>query len=335
MCLRAGFKCLANAATSAGSAISVPVRSASTFVPPIAPGFTSITVAPAFAGAAKRRGRVDRKRRAAGRSPHRPPPMRAPHLPMRRPERLTEPHDVRRSLPPHECAMRARSSGASSGSRCAQPVQRAVRRSPCNSTTLRVPARVCKPSTFCVARKKRGTMRSRSASARCPAFGSAARYDATRSLYHVQQTRDRSQTRRGSPAVQRAFRANSRRRCETSSGRRRRPDPRRSTRIPAAHPAVPLPHRRRLGRPSRKCWLPGPNSLAVPELPDIAAYISALEPRIVGQPLERVRIASVFLLRHCRSADCKRRRPGRARAAARSASALRSASTASCGSCCT
>jgi formamidopyrimidine-DNA glycosylase len=35
----------------------------------------------------------------------------------------------------------------------------------------------------------------------------------------------------------------------------------------------------------------------MPELPDITAYISALEPRIVGQPLERVRIASVFLLR--------------------------------------
>jgi len=35
----------------------------------------------------------------------------------------------------------------------------------------------------------------------------------------------------------------------------------------------------------------------MPELPDIAAYISALEPRIVGQPLERVRIASAFLLR--------------------------------------
>jgi formamidopyrimidine-DNA glycosylase len=35
----------------------------------------------------------------------------------------------------------------------------------------------------------------------------------------------------------------------------------------------------------------------MPELPDIAAYISALESRIVGQRLERVRIASVFLLR--------------------------------------
>lgn len=35
----------------------------------------------------------------------------------------------------------------------------------------------------------------------------------------------------------------------------------------------------------------------VPELPDIKAYIQALEPRIVAQPLERIRIASPFLLR--------------------------------------
>jgi formamidopyrimidine-DNA glycosylase len=35
----------------------------------------------------------------------------------------------------------------------------------------------------------------------------------------------------------------------------------------------------------------------MPELPDIAAYIGALEPRIVGQRLERVRLASAFLLR--------------------------------------
>jgi len=35
----------------------------------------------------------------------------------------------------------------------------------------------------------------------------------------------------------------------------------------------------------------------MPELPDIAAYIHALEPRILGQPLEQVRLASVFLLR--------------------------------------
>jgi formamidopyrimidine-DNA glycosylase len=35
----------------------------------------------------------------------------------------------------------------------------------------------------------------------------------------------------------------------------------------------------------------------MPELPDIAAYLSALEPRIVGKSLERVRLASAFLLR--------------------------------------
>ena len=35
----------------------------------------------------------------------------------------------------------------------------------------------------------------------------------------------------------------------------------------------------------------------MPEMPDIAAYISALEPRMVGQALEQVRIASAFLLR--------------------------------------
>ncbi len=37
--------------------------------------------------------------------------------------------------------------------------------------------------------------------------------------------------------------------------------------------------------------------ISVPELPDIAAYISALEPRIVAQRVERVRLASPFLLR--------------------------------------
>ena len=35
----------------------------------------------------------------------------------------------------------------------------------------------------------------------------------------------------------------------------------------------------------------------MPELPDILAYTRALEPRIVGQPLERVRLLSPFLLR--------------------------------------
>ncbi len=35
----------------------------------------------------------------------------------------------------------------------------------------------------------------------------------------------------------------------------------------------------------------------MPELPDITAYIAALEERILGQTLEQVRVASVFLLR--------------------------------------
>ncbi|MGH9630839.1 MAG: Fpg/Nei family DNA glycosylase [Bryobacteraceae bacterium] len=35
----------------------------------------------------------------------------------------------------------------------------------------------------------------------------------------------------------------------------------------------------------------------MPELPDIAAYISALERRIGGQPLERIRLASAFVVR--------------------------------------
>src|SRR5258705_6613694 len=37
--------------------------------------------------------------------------------------------------------------------------------------------------------------------------------------------------------------------------------------------------------------------MSMPELPDIAAYISALEPRILAQPVVRVRLASPFLLR--------------------------------------
>lgn len=35
----------------------------------------------------------------------------------------------------------------------------------------------------------------------------------------------------------------------------------------------------------------------MPELPDITAYIEALQPRVLGQPLEHIRIANVFLLR--------------------------------------
>jgi formamidopyrimidine-DNA glycosylase len=40
--------------------------------------------------------------------------------------------------------------------------------------------------------------------------------------------------------------------------------------------------------------------LGMPELPDIAAYITALEPRVLGQPIKQVRIASPFLLRTVR-----------------------------------
>jgi formamidopyrimidine-DNA glycosylase len=35
----------------------------------------------------------------------------------------------------------------------------------------------------------------------------------------------------------------------------------------------------------------------MPELPDIAAYLTALAPRVIGQPLQRIRLASAFLLR--------------------------------------
>ena len=35
----------------------------------------------------------------------------------------------------------------------------------------------------------------------------------------------------------------------------------------------------------------------MPELPDIAAYLDALEPRVLGQPLERLRIGNPFLIR--------------------------------------
>lgn len=35
----------------------------------------------------------------------------------------------------------------------------------------------------------------------------------------------------------------------------------------------------------------------MPELPDIAAYLTSLETRVAGQPLERIRIANAFLLR--------------------------------------
>jgi len=54
--------------------------------------------------------------------------------------------------------------------------------------------------------------------------------------------------------------------------------------------------RPRLGRRCENCKVTC-KLVSMPELPDIAAYISALEPRIVGQPLDHVRLASAFLLR--------------------------------------
>jgi formamidopyrimidine-DNA glycosylase len=45
-------------------------------------------------------------------------------------------------------------------------------------------------------------------------------------------------------------------------------------------------------RPGNPC-----NLIIVPELPDITAYLSALDSRIVGQPLQQIRLASAFLLR--------------------------------------
>ena len=52
-------------------------------------------------------------------------------------------------------------------------------------------------------------------------------------------------------------------------------------------------------RRRRRCQNAAPacNLVSMPELPDIAAYISALKSRIVGQPLEHVRLNSAFLLR--------------------------------------
>src|ERR1039458_9203273 len=52
---------------------------------------------------------------------------------------------------------------------------------------------------------------------------------------------------------------------------------------------MPIPH---CTPPHPRCTL-----VPVPELPDITAYIAAIEPRILGQTLERVRLHSVFVPR--------------------------------------
>ena len=73
----------------------------------------------------------------------------------------------------------------------------------------------------------------------------------------------------------------------------------------------------------------------MPELPDVTLYLEALEKRIQDQPLERVRLASPFLLRTVRPAARRGARPARPPACGGSASASCSASTATSGSSCT
>src|SRR5215216_5586787 len=55
---------------------------------------------------------------------------------------------------------------------------------PCSSTTFRLPARRCRPSTFWVTREKEVTYRSRSAKASCPGFGIAFSTSSRRQAYH-------------------------------------------------------------------------------------------------------------------------------------------------------
>ena len=54
---------------------------------------------------------------------------------------------------------------------------------------------------------------------------------------------------------------------------------------------------RRTVRPVRRSVLEFVSRTEMPELPDVTVYIEALESRILGQTLERVRLASPFLLR--------------------------------------
>src|SRR5579863_3431933 len=53
----------------------------------------------------------------------------------------------------------------------------------------------------------------------------------------------------------------------------------------------------RLSQAGCKTVAPACKLISMPELPDVVAYISALESRIVGQPLQQIRLASPFLLR--------------------------------------
>ena len=61
----------------------------------------------------------------------------------------------------------------------------------------------------------------------------------------------------------------------------------------AASPSTPAA----TATPGRSCRRPPPFHPPMPELPDVAVYIEALEARIAGATLERMRLASPFLLR--------------------------------------
>src|SRR5205814_10202119 len=49
--------------------------------------------------------------------------------------------------------------------------------------------------------------------------------------------------------------------------------------------------------PTSRTPSPAPTSPSMPELPDIVVYLECLRPRILGQPLDRIRLLNPFLLR--------------------------------------
>jgi formamidopyrimidine-DNA glycosylase len=67
----------------------------------------------------------------------------------------------------------------------------------------------------------------------------------------------------------------------------------------SCHSALPGRDRRQFSSQKLSCKKPGSTCILIsmPELPDVEAYVNALEPRIVGESLQRVRLASAFLLR--------------------------------------
>lgn len=91
-----------------------------------------------------------------------------------------------RNSPPHVCSMRSMGKPSSIDRLSPHRLQRASRKFPCSSRTLREPARRWSESTFWVAKVKSSQRASRRASARCAGLGSARLCAARRSLYHVQ-----------------------------------------------------------------------------------------------------------------------------------------------------